>query len=136
FLPYPKYDEAQKEYITVAQEGGATMFSVPKTAPDPERTSIILDAMCSSAMAYITPAFYDVYLERKIARDDESAEMLDIIFDSRVFDIVYSYDFGSIKQFNKVMIADSNTIASSMASYKTAAQAAYESTYATIIAEK
>ncbi|MBE6612326.1 MAG: hypothetical protein E7632_07530 [Ruminococcaceae bacterium] len=134
FLPYPKYDEAQKEYITVAQEGGATMFSVPRSAPDAERTSILLDAMCSTAKVYITPAFYDVYLQRKIARDNDSAEMLDIIFDSRVFDIVYSYDFGSIKQFNKVMIATSNTIASKLASYKNAAQKAYETTYSEILA--
>jgi len=134
FLPNPKYDEAQKDYICTAQEWCATMFSVPRSAPDAERTSIILEAMGSASLAYITPAFYDVSLERKLTRDDESSEMLDIIFDSRVFDIVYAYNFGGIQNFKKVMVADSNTVASQMASYKTSVEAAYTTTYETITA--
>ena len=33
------------------------------------------------------PAYYDIVLQNKVARDVESQEMLDIIFSSRVIDI-------------------------------------------------
>ena len=136
FLPNPKYDESQKDYVCTAQEWCATMFSVPKTAPDPERTSIILDAIGSTSKVYLTPAFYDVSLQRKLTRDDDSAEMLDIMFDGLTFDIVYAYNFGGIQNFRSAMTAASNTIASTMASYKTAVESAYKTTYEAILAAK
>ncbi|MBQ2708738.1 MAG: hypothetical protein IJF67_10770, partial [Clostridia bacterium] len=97
YLPNPKFDENQKDYISTAQEWCATMFLVPKTAPDPERTSIILEAMASVAQHYITPAFYDVQLTRKYSRDDESEAILDILFENRVLDLVYTFNFGSAR---------------------------------------
>ena len=136
YLPNPKFDENQKDYISTAQEWCATMFLVPKTAPDPECTSIILEAMASAAQHYITPAFYDVQLARKYSRDDESEAILDILFENRVLDLVYTFNFGSARNIATALKAESNTIASTLASLKEAAQSAYESTYAGVLAAK
>ena len=41
------------------------------------------------------PAYYDVALTGKHIRDEDSAEMLDIILDGRVFDLGYIYNVGT-----------------------------------------
>ncbi|MBQ2707444.1 MAG: hypothetical protein IJF67_04200 [Clostridia bacterium] len=133
YLPCPKYDEAQKDYASIMQSWVGTALLVPKSASDPERTSIILEAMASSAKHYITPAYYDVVLTRKYSRDDESSAIIDLLRNNRQFDLAYTYNFGGVRNMNKVLIADSNTVASSIASMKDAAQAAYETTYQAIL---
>jgi hypothetical protein len=128
-LPLPKYDENQKEYISTSQEWMATMFMAPVSASDPERTSIILEAMASASVSTITPAYYDTVLKWKRIRDNDSSEMLDIIFASRVFDIVYAYNWGSVRELSKVVVAPSNTIASTIASMKSMIQAAFDAQF-------
>lgn len=125
-LPLPKYDEDQSDYICTAQEWCATMLLVPKTAPDLDRTSVLLEALASASVSTITPAYYDVTLQRKHTRDDESKEMLDIIFNSRIFDVVYAYNWGGVRSIANNLTADSNTIASSIASLKIASATALE----------
>lgn len=95
-LPTPKYDEAQEEYYNVVSTWGANFFAVPKTAEDMERTGIILEALSAESMYTLTPAYYDVTLKTKAARDEESSAMLDIIFASRVFDLGNFYGWGGI----------------------------------------
>ncbi len=90
-LPIPKYDEAQEEYHCLLSLGNATMFSVPKTVTDQNRTGIILEALSAESLYTLTPAYYDVTLKTKSARDEESAAMLDLIFASRAFDLGNMY---------------------------------------------
>ena len=132
-IPLPKYDSTQDEYIATAQEWMATMFMAPRSASNPERTSIILEAMASSAQSKITPVYYDSVLRRKLTRDNESSEMLDIIYDSRVFDIVYAYNWGKIKNLSSVILQDTNKISSTIASMKNTIIAAYEKTLESVI---
>ncbi len=129
YLPCPKYDEKQDGYTSIAQEWVASALLVPKSASDPERTSIILEAMASSAMRITTPAYYDTVLTRKYSRDDESEAIIDLLRERRTFDLAYAYNFGSVRNIAKTLIADSNTIASTIATLKDAVQAAYETTY-------
>ena len=99
-LPYPKYNEAQESYKTVVFDNHS-VFCVPKTAKDPERSGVILEAMGYESMELVTPAYYEVLLHGKVARDDESRDMLDIIRDSFQFDfaIVNSMMVDSIFPF-------------------------------------
>lgn len=83
-LPYPKYDEAQKDYL--ARIEGIELTGVPVTA-DTEFVSAIMEAMASESATTVVPAYYDVALKTKMTRDNDSAEMLDIIFENRVFDL-------------------------------------------------
>ena len=40
----------------------------------------------------MVPAYYETALKTKYTRDDESIAMIDMIVDSRVFDLGYVYD--------------------------------------------
>jgi hypothetical protein len=93
-LPIPKYDEEQEDYgCTVNQYHGYTM-GVPVTVADRGRAGIILEALSAKSRYTLQPAYYDIALQRKFTRDDSSAEMLDIIFNSTVYDIGAIYNFG------------------------------------------
>lgn len=83
-IPYPKYDEAQENYLSRIE--GCELTGVPVTA-DPEFVSVVLEALASDSAKNVVPAYYDVALKTKYTRDEESAEMLDVIFQNRVFDL-------------------------------------------------
>ncbi len=97
-LPYPKWDEKQDGYRTYNALGNATSFCVPITA-DPEMMGCIVEALSCLGWADVLPEYYEKALKGKSARDDESAEMLDIILDNIHFDFTqfYSYAFGNQK---------------------------------------
>ena len=86
-LPYPKFDE-DDEYTT-AINGVAQLTCIPITVPNVERTGAILEALCAYSARDVVPAFYEVSLKTKYARDDESEEMMDIIKGSIIYDIGY-----------------------------------------------
>lgn len=83
-LPYPKWDEDQDKYYSRIE--GCELFAVPKSNTNPEMASVILEAMACESMKSVIPAYYDVALKVKFTRDDDSAEMLDLVFENRVFD--------------------------------------------------
>lgn len=89
-IPCPKYDESTPKYNSLV-DAGMNVFSIPITAQDPERTSIILEALCAEGYREVVPTYYEVALKVKYSRDDESADMLEIIRDGRFFDYGY-YD--------------------------------------------
>ncbi|MBE6726547.1 MAG: hypothetical protein E7576_15365 [Ruminococcaceae bacterium] len=60
---------------------------------DPEFAGCMTEAMCVANSADVIPSYYDVALKDKYNRDAESAEMLDIIRDSLIFDFGYLNSF-------------------------------------------
>ncbi|MBE6657717.1 MAG: hypothetical protein E7604_04645 [Ruminococcaceae bacterium] len=95
-LPTPKYDESQENYISFVSQHITGLMSIPATASDLSRTGVILEALAAESHYTLTPAYYEVALKSKASRDDESAEMLDIIFSNRVYDPGEYFNFGSI----------------------------------------
>lgn len=93
-VPWPKYDASQEKYYTNV-DAGTNLFIVPITNSDPERTSIVLEALCAEGYRTVIPAYYEVALQTKYTRDDLSVQMLDIIKEGRVFDIGYYYCCGA-----------------------------------------
>ncbi|MBQ8509514.1 MAG: hypothetical protein IJ493_06355 [Clostridia bacterium] len=84
-LPFPKYDENQDNYVTRVVD--AWLHVVPITNPGPERTSVIMEALASGSARYVFPAYYEKAMTMKVLRDEESAEMLDLIRTTRVIDL-------------------------------------------------
>ena len=77
-IPAPKYNEEQEEYINL---GGSPFFmTVPITADNLDRTGAIMEALAYDSMGLIDKAMYDIVLKGKSSRDEESVEMLDLIF--------------------------------------------------------
>lgn len=84
-IPYPKYDESQKNYYS--RVNFFDTFTVPVTNSNLEYTSIILEALSSESAKSVIPVYYDIALKTKISRDSDSEKMLDIIFNNRVMDL-------------------------------------------------
>ena len=95
-VPAPKFDEAQERYYNTYSYANCTAFSVPTTAPDQARTGAIMEAMAEVSKYTLTPAYYDVALKGKYIRDEESAEMLDIILAQRAYDLGMIFNWGSM----------------------------------------
>lgn len=94
-LPLPKADKGQESYYSALSMGQADTVSIPLTSSDPERTATILEAMTALASQTTYTAYIDRALTYKYLRDDDSAAMLDIIFDNRVYDAADVYGWGS-----------------------------------------
>ena len=105
-LPNPKFDESQSEYYNQVHPWCTTAISVPISAPDPERTGIILESLTAESYYTLRPAYYDISLKSKLMRDDESGEMLDLIFNTRCYDLGSVYNWGGIfDMFGNMAIA-------------------------------
>lgn len=87
-LPIPKWDEEQKDYLSFVNSAGGVVV-VPNNPEDAERTGMIMEALGAGAYDTITPSIYEVITKTKNVRDEESAEMVNLIIRNRVFDPFY-----------------------------------------------
>lgn len=87
-VPYPKYDEAQERYYSYV-DGHASMMAIPLNLPNPEWTGLIIEELSYLSYKDVLPPYYDVVLNVKLVRDEESVKTLEILFDSKVFDPSY-----------------------------------------------
>ena len=117
-IPMPKYDEAQSDYITFVNPAGSCL-GVPITTPDTGETGLVLEAMASASKEFLTSAYYETALKGKYARDEESAEMLDILLNNRVYDLAMIYGWGGIQSDYNNLVQKDNTDLSSAAAKKT-----------------
>ena len=97
-LPHPMLDGSQGEYRQ-SVDGVCTMAYVPITNADLEFTGIILEALAAESYRKVMPEYYNVVLTIKNTRDEESAEMVDIIKNSRAYPL-------QLESFNIMTIAD------------------------------
>ena len=115
-LPFPKLDEQQIKYRTKSQDG-YTMFCTPVTVTNTEKVGAVIEALAAESRRSVVPAFYDVALKTKYARDEESSEMIDIIRDGIGFNfgILYVVPLGSPHLEWRFLVTDKkNTIVSSV----------------------
>lgn len=99
-IPWPKYTEDVDGYYANV-DAGCNLFCVPVSNADPERASIVLEALAYEGSRTVIPTYYDVVLSSKYSRDEESAKMLDIICAGRVFDIGY-YFYADSNDLNSI----------------------------------
>ncbi len=84
-LPFPKYDAAQKDYITRSAAGW--LHCVPTTCKDPEKTGIILQALAYYSSKTVYDAYYSQALTSKLLRDADSAEMVELMLSTLRVDL-------------------------------------------------
>ena len=90
-LPYPKFDEAQKLYRTIAG-GSVSCIAVPVTVYDTEMAGAVTTALCRESWVSVLPVYYDTVLKVKGTRDETAVRMIDILLDGRVLDATFIYD--------------------------------------------
>ena len=99
-LPFPLYDDLQKNYKAHAYDG-LSIFAIPSSIGDrAEMTGMIMEAMCAESAYSVIPVFYDSVMSLKVARDEQSREMLGLIRDSLFFDFgfIHAVPIGGLFQ--------------------------------------
>ncbi|MBO4423324.1 MAG: extracellular solute-binding protein [Clostridia bacterium] len=116
-IPFPKYDSAQQNYGHFVHSTSA-MLSIPANCKNIEKIAAFVEAMSYESMYTLTPAYYETALTGKYFRDPESKEMLDIILQSRTFDLgsTHMFDWGGVASvFTSLLSKGSNAYASNYA---------------------
>lgn len=109
FLPYPKWDEAQENYCNTMHAYGTSWMCIPSSVKDTEQSGAIMESLSYYGQKLVNPAYYEITLEGKTIRDEESADMLDIIFETRFFDVGFYYQVGGYNNILFDMFYGGNT---------------------------
>ena len=131
-LPAPKYDEAQENYLCNANGWCVSPIVVPKIVENPDRTGFIIEAIAETSKQYIVPVFYDKVLTGKALRDDDSADMLDLIVYSFVLDNADIYQWGNLDTQMRDGMTKGTDLSSIIAKNRSAFEKAIEKTVAGI----
>ncbi len=115
-IPIPKYDVDQEHYTTWSHSIGSTL-SIPTTIEkgDVRQFGNVLEVYAILSQKLVRPAYYDSMLTVRNVRDAESAEMVDMIFEHRIYDMASYFDLGFRSMFGN-SVTGANAFASSYAS--------------------
>ena len=100
-VPIPKFSEDQKEYHSQMHDG-FTIACLPNTVSEDraDMLSAVLESMGSVSYNVVRPTYYDTILRTQIAKDPQSAQMMDLIINNINIDagFIYSHSMGSFHQ--------------------------------------
>ncbi len=107
FLPLPKQSVEQEKYHTSMSYIQLGTYCIPYSVEQAEdwetngftsgaeQCAYFLEAFAYYSMQILTPAFYDQVILKQSVRDSESAEMVKMALENKVYDPVVGYDFGA-----------------------------------------
>lgn len=95
-LPIPKTFAEQDDYYHTISIYGTTFLAIPKGVPGVEDLGLVIEALAMKSKEMLTPAFYDTQLKYRDLRDNESGEVLDLIFATRSYDLGPAYKWGNL----------------------------------------
>ena len=124
-LPMPKADEQQEDYHSYVNAWADAFIGIPTTS-DPEFAGFITEALDYYSYKYIRPLAYDLTYKEKASRDENSAEMLDIIFDTLYYDFNCIYNFGGTTDALTKALKGSGELASEFAAIQSKIEADVE----------
>ncbi len=118
-LPMPKLDESQKDYRSTSVHQVA-VFTIPITNNAPERVGQLFDAISYESDATVIDEYFSVMVEQKGLRNEESIEMLNIIKETRSFDVGVAYQWiaKTSEAMKSVVVNGSSDVSSKIAANK------------------
>lgn len=127
FLPTPKLDEKQDKYISAAVQS-TCVLAIPASVKDPETAGLALQLLANGS-GDITKAYYDICLQSKYTRDEESYEMLQISIENIEYNVGYIYN-SQFADLHSVLLNEltngTGNIASVLASNRSAVEDAIQ----------
>lgn len=122
-VPIPMWDTAQGGYYTTASSE-CSLACIPMDVENIEKSGAVYDTLSLLSYEYCVPALYDKALKDEWVRDEDSAQMLDIIRDSLTFNFgdIYNNYIGCNGMFHNLIRNDN----SNFTSYFTANKKRYE----------
>ncbi len=122
-LPVPKYEETQKDYSCRTYDSYFTM--VPVTCGNLELAGAVLECLACEAYKNLLPAYIDVTLQQKLSHNAETAEMIELILNSRTISIAEAFLFstwGNDPVYQNYINGNNESPASYIASKESAVQ--------------
>ncbi len=134
-VPLPLWNEEQDNYRAYCGGDQTAGIAISIGCEDPEYSAYMIEAISCESKKYITPAYMDINLKSKDAQDEESLEMLNIIFSNIVYDVGYVYNFGGINSmFTNLVKAGKTDIVSTFDAQKGSIENAIEEVIETYLA--
>lgn len=108
-LPIFKYDEAQEGYYTNTADI-YSLFGIAAGTKDPEVTGAVFELLGELSYDYVTPAYFEIALKQKYARDNEDAVMYDMVLAGNRFNFgfVYSACMGNMIHLWRGLLGSQN----------------------------
>ena len=109
-IPLPKANALQDGYYTNIHLMASEAVMIPFGTDDntAERAGTVLEAMGYGGYKHIRPAYYEVSLKTKFARDDDSSDMIGLILLGRSADLGYIGKIGGLLESLVSNIASRN----------------------------
>ena len=118
-LPVPKYDKKQEFYRTWTHASGST-FCITSAVKDDKKETVgqMLEAYAILSHQHLKPAYYDIMLTSRNVHDAESAEMMDLMFANRIYEMSFYFqgNFGFFELFKSATNDNSDKFSSQYAS--------------------
>ena len=125
-LPFPKYDESQENYTSLVNSY-AMLMGIPATTTTPEFSAFMLEALSAEAHTTSLPAYLEISCKTKYTYDEDSANMLDLIFSNLYYDTALIYNISGVNTIiNDVLKSKTNNFASMYAAIEGSALANLE----------
>lgn len=108
-LPPAKLDEQQDSYYVPSSESWTYYAMVPVTVTDLDFTGYVMDALGYYGRTEITTALIEKTITGKTLRDEDTGEMLNIIFDNRCYDPAPLWNWGGLNSVLGAFVAERST---------------------------
>lgn len=103
-VPMPKWNADQDKYYHVV-ETVTPLYGIPNTKTDTTDIGYMIEYFSYEGLQTLTPVYKETMLKRRYAPDADSADMLDIIYANRSFDIGYVGNWSNITSMGDSSVA-------------------------------
>jgi hypothetical protein len=93
-LPVPKLNEDQETYYSAYTDRYFVVPSRSVSGKDAQDIGFILEALSAEGYRTIYPAYYDISMQGRYSKDEESKKILTMLHPLRVIDFAYAYTGG------------------------------------------
>lgn len=119
--PIPKYDAAQADYYTHVQDQLSVIGIVSTVAEnDREIIGTFMEKLAEQSYEHVYPAYYENALSYRYLQNEQSVEMLDLIYHSIKIEgaFIYSSQFALLGKLRSVVSGSANRVASVLKTYE------------------
>ena len=109
-IPFPKLNLQQDRYYTCVGNVIDGSFGIPVTVDSMDEAdyknagfesgrefcAYFFNAFSYYSRQTLTPAFFEEVLKKQMVRDDTAAHMIELLMESKIYDPVYFFNFGSL----------------------------------------
>ncbi len=116
-LPIPKYDEHQTRYCNTVNRYHSTVMGIPiSTSENLEAATVLMQAL-GYYSEDVTDAYYQQTLQLQALTANDDAEMLDLIYENRFYDLGAMFNWGNDELANIYGKLIANDATNQIASY-------------------